>query len=77
MLFNPRINELVEGAVAEVNKGFARHETVKRFALIPSLFTQETGELTPTLKVRRWAVEKKYKDIVDGLYKEQTQEAIV
>lgn len=68
LLVNPRIKTLIDGAVAEVNRGLARYETIKKFALIPSLFTQETGELTPTLKVKRWAVEKKYKEIIEQLY---------
>lgn len=68
LLANPRIKTLIDEAVAEVNRGLARYETIKKFALIPSLFTQETGELTPTLKVKRWAVEKKYSDIIEQLY---------
>ncbi len=72
LLSNPHIKTLMEDAVEEVNKGLARYETIKKFALIPSLFTQETGELTPTLKVKRWAVEQKYKKTVDELYETQS-----
>jgi long-chain acyl-CoA synthetase len=77
LLENPRIKTLIDEAVAEVNRGLARYETIKKFALIPALFTQETGELTPTLKVKRWAVEKKYKDIVEHLYEIQTTKLAV
>lgn len=71
LLEHPRIKTVIDDAVAEVNRGLARYETIKKFALIPALFTQETGELTPTLKVKRWAVEKKYKNIVEQLYEIQ------
>ena len=71
LLENLRIKTVIDDAVAEVNRGLARDETIKKFVLIPALFTQETRELTPTLKVKRWAVEKKYKDIVAQLYEIQ------
>ncbi len=68
LIEQPRVKELIEAALNEVNSGFAKYETIKKFALIPQLFSQETGELTPTIKVKRNAVEKKYKAIIDGLY---------
>jgi len=68
LIEHPRIKELIANAVDEVNKGLAKYETIKKFALIPQLFSQETGELTPTIKVKRNAVEKKYKDTIDKLY---------
>ncbi len=68
LIEQPRIKELISAALDEVNSGFARYENIKKFALIPQLFSQETGELTPTIKVKRSAVEKKYKSIIDGLY---------
>jgi long-chain acyl-CoA synthetase len=37
---------------------------------VPTDFTVETGELTPSLKVKRKAVESKYKDVLDGFYAE-------
>ena len=71
LLENPRIKALIDVAIAEVNRGLARYETIKKFALIPKLFTLETGELTPTLKVKRWAIAQKYKDIIEQLYEMQ------
>ncbi len=64
-----RIKELISAAIDETNSGFAKYETIKKFALIPQLFSQETGELTPTIKVKRNAVEKKYREIIEGLYR--------
>ena len=68
LIEQPRVKELIEAALNEVNSGFAKYETIKKFALIPQLFSQETGELTPTIKVKRNAVEKKYKALIDKLY---------
>ena len=65
---NESVRELVEPLVEEMNSGLARYETVKKFAILPADFTQETGELTPTMKVKRKVVEAKYKEILDGFY---------
>jgi len=62
--------EEIERDVAEVNAALAHHEQIKRFDLIPTEFTIEGGELTPTLKVRRRVVEQKYKAVIDALYAE-------
>jgi long-chain acyl-CoA synthetase len=60
--------DLVQAAVTELNKGVGSWESVKRFAILPADFTVETGELTPSLKVKRKVVETKYKDVLDGFY---------
>ena len=65
---NEMVRGLVQPLVEELNTGLARYETVKKFAILPADFTQETGELTPTMKVKRKVVEAKYKDILDGFY---------
>ncbi len=69
LIEHPRVKELISAAIDETNSGLAKYETIKKFALIPQLFSQETGELTPTIKVKRNAVEKKYKEIIEGLYR--------
>ncbi|MGC8579120.1 MAG: AMP-dependent synthetase/ligase [bacterium] len=68
LLEDPRIKVIFDEAIADVNKGLARYETIKKFALIPELFTRETGELTPTLKIKRWVIANKYKHVIDQLY---------
>jgi Long-chain acyl-CoA synthetases (AMP-forming) len=55
--------------VAGVNAGLARYEQIKRFALVPTPFTVETGELTPTLKVKRNVVEQKFAHLIEPLYR--------
>jgi long-chain acyl-CoA synthetase len=54
--------------VDEVNRQFARIEQVKRFAILDHDLTQEAGELTPTMKVKRAVVYDRYRDVFDALY---------
>jgi long-chain acyl-CoA synthetase len=60
--------EDVQKAVDAVNAGLAHHEQLKKFALVEQDFTIEGGELTPTLKVKRRVVEKKYQALIDEIY---------
>jgi len=65
---HPEVLRLMRERVDEVNRGLASFEQVKKFALLGTDFSQETGELTPTLKVRRKVVIAKYGRILDDLY---------
>jgi long-chain acyl-CoA synthetase len=58
----------VQKAVDEVNSHVGRVEQIKRFEILPEDLSQETGELTPTLKVKRNVVNEKFADVVDGIY---------
>lgn len=60
----------VQRAVNEANRHLANFETIKKFVILPQPLGIETGELTPTMKVRRRIVEQKYMDVLDGLYVE-------
>jgi long-chain acyl-CoA synthetase len=51
-----------------LNGSLAQFERVKRFALLPSEFTMERGELTPTMKVRRQVVEQRWRPLIDMIY---------
>ena len=57
---NEKVRALVQEAVDDVNSKVARVEEVKKFTILPHDLTQETGELTPTLKVKRNVVYEKY-----------------
>ncbi len=48
-----------------MNATLAQFERIKKFAVLPSEFTMATGELTPTLKVKRRMVEEKYRDVIE------------
>lgn len=60
--------EQVQAAIDALNRGLPHHEQIKKFALVEKDFSIEGGELTPTLKVRRRAVEQKYAALIDELY---------
>jgi long-chain acyl-CoA synthetase len=55
-----------------VNKQFARVETIKKFHLIDELLTPEDEELTPTMKLKRAFVNRKYKNSIDAMYDERS-----
>ena len=65
---NEKVRALVQEAVDAVNSKVARVEEVKKFTILPHDLTQETGELTPTLKVKRNVVYDKYANELDALY---------
>jgi len=62
------IYQRVKKWIEEVNSKLASFETIKKFAILPQDFTIESGELTPTLKVKRKVVYQKYADIIEKLY---------
>jgi long-chain acyl-CoA synthetase len=64
----PEVEKLLSARVAEVNRGLASFEQVKKFVILGKDFSQETGELTPTLKIRRKVVIEKYGRLLDALY---------
>lgn len=68
MASHPKVRERIWEDIDAVNQRFARIEQIKRFAILPRDLSQEDGELTPTLKVKRSVVYKKYAGDVDSLY---------
>ena len=64
----PEVVDLIRGEIDRVNETFARVEQIKDFRLIDVLLTPEDDELTPTMKLKRSFVSKKYKDVVEEMY---------
>jgi long-chain acyl-CoA synthetase len=62
------VRAAIEAHVEKVNEKFARVEQVKKIAILPHDLSQESGELTPTLKVKRAAVAEKHRDEIEALY---------
>lgn len=68
---DPRLQQHLQEALdREVNPKLSRFEGIKRFRVLPGEFTIDGGELTPSMKVRRKAVEQKYAATIDALYAE-------
>ncbi len=59
---------MVQGYVDQLNAGLNRWETIKKFAILDRDLTVEGGEMTPSLKLKRKAVEDSYRDILDSMY---------
>jgi long-chain acyl-CoA synthetase len=69
-----RLRQYLEQAIdRDVNPKLARFESIKRISILPEDFSVQSGEMTPTLKVRRSAVEKKHAALIDALYAESAR----
>src|SRR5580692_3609476 len=65
---NPELTADIQAAVDEANKAVSRAESIRRFRILPSDFTEENGYLTPSLKVRRNLVIKDFAADIEALY---------
>ena len=65
----PEIKTLIKSDIDSVNDDLASYETIKDFILADKPFSIETGELTPSLKVKRKIVMEKFKEQIEGMYK--------
>lgn len=65
---DPDLYDAVDLAVAKVNKRLSNMEKVRRFALAPEAFTVDNEQMTPTMKLRRHVIVKKYGDVLEALY---------
>lgn len=63
-----QIKELYKSKIEEVQKELSGVEKVKKFVLMPSEFEISSGEITPTLKIKRNIVLQKYKELIDSMY---------
>jgi long-chain acyl-CoA synthetase len=65
---DPAVHALIQGELDRINAKYAQVEQVKKFVILDHDLSQATGELTPTLKVKREVVNRKYAELFDGLY---------
>ena len=59
----------IDGAVKEANSHVSHAEAIRKYKILPVDFTEETGEMTPTLKVKRKVVAEKFADQIDAIYR--------
>jgi long-chain acyl-CoA synthetase len=64
----PDVRELIQGELDQANANYARVEQAKKFVILEHDLSQQSGELTPTLKVKRDVVNAKYAALLDALY---------
>jgi long-chain acyl-CoA synthetase len=62
------VHDLIDGFVAQGNQQLERWETIKKFEILANELSVDEGEVTPSLKVRRRTVEKKYADVLNSMY---------
>jgi len=65
---DPALRAAIQSAVDEANKAVSKAEAIRVFRILPRDFTEATGELTPSLKVKRAVVMKEYADEIDAIY---------
>jgi long-chain acyl-CoA synthetase len=64
------VKERIWKDIQKYNKKFSHIEQIKKFEILPNDWTVETGELTPTLKLKRKVILEKYKDVIEKIYSE-------
>ena len=62
------VRKVIQHEVDEANARLASYESIKKFILVPRMFSIETGELTPSLKIKRKVVESNYSGDIEALY---------
>ncbi len=64
----PVVNARYQKEVNEINKSLSQHENIKRFRLVADEWSPVTGEMSPTLKLKRKIIQEKYKDVLEEIY---------
>ncbi|HEX8711123.1 MAG TPA: long-chain fatty acid--CoA ligase, partial [Terracidiphilus sp.] len=66
-----RVTSLYAEIIAETNSGLANFESIKRFRLVSEEWTQESGELTPSMKLKRRVIDGRYAAVISELYEDE------
>ncbi len=69
LLRNDKVNAEYRRIIDQVNQSLAHFETIKKLTIVPDEWSVESGELTPSMKMKRRVVEDKYKDSIEGMYR--------
>jgi len=69
LIRHPEIIRLYEERIRENTRDLAPYETVRQFTLLPAPFTQEAGEITPTMKLKRKVINQHYGDLIESMYR--------
>ncbi|HVG26433.1 MAG TPA: long-chain fatty acid--CoA ligase [Acidobacteriaceae bacterium] len=68
LVSEPKVQELYKKLVDKANAGLAHYETIKKVAVVPDEWTVDSGELTPSMKLKRRVINEKYKERIDAFY---------
>ncbi len=68
LIGNPAVQNLYAKEIEECMKDYARVEQIRKFTLLEAEWTQNTGELTPTLKMKRRVINQKYASLIEAMY---------
>ncbi|MVA77677.1 AMP-binding protein [Auraticoccus sp. F435] len=71
LVTSEQVHAMIQTHVDQANAQLERHETIKRFAVLPSELSIDEGEVTPSMKIRRRAIAEKYDDLVARLYDDE------
>ena len=75
MVRDPKVRAAYKEMVDKVNGTLAHHESLKKFAVVPDEWNVESGELTPSMKLKRRVIVEKYKEQIDAFYRESPGES--
>lgn len=68
---DPDVIKFIQGVIDKKMNGFSHYETIKKCQLLPNEFTEENGELTPTLKLKRKVILERYSGLINSIYNER------
>jgi len=74
LIADEKVRQIYQGEIDRFNLNLDRQEKIRRFALLPRDFTIDDDEITPSLKVKRKMIDKKYKEIIDQLFIDENME---
>jgi len=75
LIQDDKVVDLFEKEIAECTRHLSQVEKIKKFRILPTEWSQQSGELTPTLKIKKGVVEEKYKELIEEMYNPDFQEA--